>query len=122
MQERVVQRGYCSKHSGVVYLTIKRVGPKSPHRKEKRFSFSFSFSNLYEMTDVNWIYCGNHFILHKSNNYTLNLYSAVCQLHHNKTWGKKKNHLWSIGQIIILEMLYITYMGMPEAEKKFHYL
>ena len=44
------------------------------------------------MIDINYIYCGNHFMLYKSQIimlYTLNLYSAACQLYLNETGEEK---------------------------------
>ena len=49
---------------------------------------------LCEMTDVHYIYCGDHFMMCVSQIFmlrTLDLYSAVCQLHLNKT--RRKNIL-----------------------------
>ena len=49
--------------------------------------------------DVNWTYCSNHFTTYVSQtmmSYTLNLYSAFCQLHLNETERKKNNMMVSL--------------------------
>ena len=46
--------------------------------------------------NVHCTYCGNHFMVYVSQIimlYTLNLYSAECQLYLNKTRRKKKEYL-----------------------------
>ena len=75
---------------------VKGVNPKSPHHKEK-MSFSF-IVYLYEMMNVHWTYCGNHFIMYTSQIirlYTLHTYSSVCQLY--LTVKGKKSRNWPTG-------------------------
>ena len=70
---------------------VQRVNPKSSHHKEKTFLYFFNFC-IHEMMDVPLTYCGHHFMMCISQIimlYTLNLYSAVCQLYLNKI-GRKK--------------------------------
>ena len=48
---------------------------------------------LYEVMNVNSVYCGNHFTIYVTQIimlHTLNLHSAVCQLYLSKTEGKKE--------------------------------
>ena len=48
---------------------------------------------LYEMMGVHWTYCCDHVIMYVSQIitlYTLNLFTAVCQLYLNKTGRKKR--------------------------------
>ena len=59
--------------------------------REKILRALISFLYLHEMTDVNLtFYCGNHFtnLGYLIMLYTLNLHSAECQRHLNKTWGE----------------------------------
>ena len=47
---------------------------------------------LFERVDVHYTHCGKHSMMYVSQIiklYTLNLYSAVCQLYLNKPWRKK---------------------------------
>lgn len=50
--------------------------------KERIVFVFFFFLYLYEIMDVRKTYCGSHFTIHVSEImlYTLNSYSAVCQL------------------------------------------
>ena len=77
-------------NTAICYIQkLLRVNPKSSHNKEKFFSFCLI---LYEMMDVHWIYCGNHFKMYASQVvmlFTLNLPNAVCELHLNKA-GRKR--------------------------------
>ena len=69
-----------------------RVNPKSSYCKKKNF-FSISLIlYLYEMMNVQEAYCDNHFRTYITIVlYTLNLCSAVGQLHCNKTVPNSKN-------------------------------
>ena len=81
---------------------VKGVNPKSPHHKEK-MSFSF-IVYLYEMMNVHWTYCGNHFMMYTSQIirlYTLHAYSSVCQLY--LTVKGKKSRNWPTGSKIYME-------------------
>ena len=51
------------------------------------------------MTDVNQIYYDNHFMIYVCEVmlYTLNVYSAICQLHLNEAKRKKKKE-WHLYQ------------------------
>ena len=56
---------------------------------------------LYEMVDVEQIYCDNHFMIFVSQIimlYTLNLYPVVCQLHPSKIGRKKKPTTFTLPQ------------------------
>ena len=71
-------------------------GTKSSHQGKKNVTF-FHFVSiyLYEMVDVEQIYCDNHFMIFVSQIimlYTLNLYTVVCQLHLSKIGRKKNNY------------------------------
>ena len=46
-----VQRDKYNEHCYMSYMKVKRVNPKSSHRKEKSFSVSLIL-HLYEMTDA----------------------------------------------------------------------
>ena len=73
----------CQRKHGQVKYGIKRV---NPHHKEKKFFLSI-WGDGCSLT-----YSDHHFMMHVSQIimlYTLNLYSAVCQLYLNKT-GRKK--------------------------------
>ena len=67
---------------------IVKVNPKSSHHRKKNFLYSFdAFIYVGQWCSP----FGNHFMMHVSRIimlYTLNLYSAVIQLHLNKT-GRK---------------------------------
>ena len=74
---------------------VKRIDPKSSHHKEKKFFFLFFLLYLHEVMDINKTYCGNHFTIYFSQTimqYTLNLYSDVCQSYLNKKRRKIKTH------------------------------
>ena len=73
---------------------VKRANPKSSHHKETFFSISLILW-VYEMMDVQWTHCDNHFMMYTNQIimlYTLNLYSDVCQLYLTKT-GRRKESL-----------------------------
>lgn len=82
---------------------VKRVNPKSPHHKKKNFFFLILLTlYLYEVMDVHWTHCG-HFITYVSQVttlYTLNLHSAACPLHLNKTGRRKKK---DAGNVVLIE-------------------
>ena len=45
-------------------IVVKRKNPRSSHHKENFFSFSsFFILYLYDMVDVSWTYCDNHFTI-----------------------------------------------------------
>lgn len=67
-----------------------RVDSNSFYHKENLFFFLLY---QYEMMDVNWTNCGNHFTEHVNETImlcALNLYSDVSQLFLNKIGGEKK--------------------------------
>ena len=67
-----------------------RVNPK--FSSQKFFSFILY---LYKTMDIHETYCDNHFRMYVTQIitlYTLNLYSAVCQLCLNKTGRKKEKN------------------------------
>ena len=45
----------------MLYMKVNRVNPKSSHHKEEFFSLILY---LYEMMDVHYIYCDNHFMIY----------------------------------------------------------
>ena len=64
-------------------------------KKKNVIFFHFVSMCLYEMVDVEQIYCDNHFMIFISQIimlFTLNLYPVVCQLHPSKTGRKKNNY------------------------------
>ena len=66
-----------------------RVNPRSSHHKEN-FFFLFNFVSLWD-DGCSLMFCGSHFMMYLSQFimlFTLNLYSAVCQLYLNKP-GRK---------------------------------
>ena len=69
---------------------VKRVNPRVLI-KGKTFSISLILY-LYDMMDVHYTYCDNHFMMRVSQIIMLytNLYSTICQLYLNKTGRKKK--------------------------------
>ena len=78
-------------NSVMCYICKLRVNSKSSHQK-KKITFPFILY-LYDMTDIQWTYCGNHFMMHTSQIIMLyTLYSAICQLYLNKTGRKKKGN------------------------------
>ena len=69
---------------------VKRVNPTTSHHKEKVF---LSFSFILYLCEVMDVHCGDHFMMYVSQImilYTLNLYSAICQLYLNKTGRRRK--------------------------------
>ena len=71
----------------VVYESCYRINPELAQR---RILFSFFF--YYKSVWGDGTYCDNHFMMYVSQItvlYTLNLYSAVCQLYLNKTEREK---------------------------------
>ena len=76
----------------MLYMKIvKRVYPKSSHHKEN-FSFISLILYLYEMTDVLWTYCDNHFIMYVSHHVVhLTLIQGCMSI--ISQWDWKKNNL-----------------------------
>ena len=77
-----------NEHCCINMKVVKRVNPEfSSQGKQYFFSNSFMLY-LYETMDVHYTYCGHHFMMYVSHIiilYTLNCYSAVCQLCRTET-------------------------------------
>ena len=66
----------------MLHVKVKRVTKSARHKEKIYFSISLMLY-IYEMIYTQQTYCDNHFMMYVSQIimlYTLNLYSAVCQL------------------------------------------